>query len=623
MKKFTLFVWVCLAVVGLGQLAGAQEAANRKTPTPKATSNDRGTDGLNGPVRRVRIETASIALKEGKPIEGSRVGRGTTTYDFNGRRTDTVALPLEGTAPAGKQQYRYDDKGNITEMVVLGNDGSVLSKEAYQYEFDELGNWKKMTTSVAVYEDGKLSFEPVEVTYRIITYYYAQGIDKIAAATTSKPTSVSPPPANPATLKDTSGRQTPDRATKLESKVATNENRVLPASENKNPVTRAISAAPEDGTSAKNDSSKTADTPPASREMPSVPPARIPVVQASEEALRNAAINLPQAEYPSAAELTGQKGSVEVQVVIDEKGEVVGVRGTSGNNLLNQAAEAAALKARFSPLKLSPNPAKVAGVITYNLAPPSNGATNGGASQPKPDTVASSGTNTAALSFAPGATASEGADQFYRQGLSHLLAGRYTEAVGDLRQAVYLNPEDALAYSKLGVAYAALGQHKETVAVLKLAIRIKAEVVDAEAYYRLGEAYTALGKHSEALRTFKQAMYITRARVLESDASKNAGFPSLADLHYGLGLAYHNLLSFRDATNEFRQAVDLKPKFAEAHYGLALAYIALGDRQSAEKEERILRPLNRALADKMATALNTSPIAPPGITNGILGGRRP
>jgi TonB family protein len=638
MKKLTLLVWVCLAVVSFGQLAGAQEVAIRKTATPKATGDDRGQDGLNGPVRRVRIETAKIVVKDGKPIEGSRVVQGATTYDISGRRIDTVARPVEGSAPSGKQQYGYDDKGNITEMVVRGDDGSILSKETYQYEFDELGNWKKMTTSVAVYEDGKLSFEPVEVTYRTITYYYSQALDKIAATSASKPSSVSAPSVSPVPAKSIPGPQTADDATARESKTVSKESETVAVGGtergNKNPVILAVSSAPEGGTSAKNTSTKTAETISASREIPSVSPAKIPWTHVSEEALRSAAINLPPAELPSAAELTGQKGRVEVQVIINEKGEVIRARGTSDNNLLNEAAEAAAVKARFSPVKLSQDPAIVSGVITYDFATPSKGtpavapptgsadentkltAPNGGASQPKPDAVASSGTNSAAPAVVPSDASSEDASHFYKEGLSHLKAGRYTEAVNELRQAVYLNPEDALAYAKLGVAYAALGQYKETVSVLKLAIRIKAQVVDAEAYYRLGEAYTALGKHSEALSAFKQAMYITRAQVLESDPSKYAGFPPVADLHYRLGLANQNLGNLKEAIKEFRQAIDLKPEFAEAYYGLALAHIGLDDRKSAESVERILRRLNRALADKVATAINTAPtIFPGGLTD--------
>src|SRR6266567_3381397 len=624
MKKLSSFVWVCCAVVTFSQLAGAQEATIRKAAESNATSNDREQDGLNGPVRRVRIETARVAFKDGAPVEGSRLMRGVTTYDTNGRKVDTVAHPVEGSAPSGKEQYRYDDQGNIVEMVVRGNDGSILSKEIYQYEFDELGNWKKMTTSVAVYEDGKLSFEPVEVTYRTITYYYNQAVDKMTAV--SKATSVSVPSMSPAPPK---GSQKAEGDVARESKPINNQQVALVGGEgnrgeSKNPVNAAASPAPADDTSSKNSSSKTSETrssPAASTEVPSVSSDKTPVVHVSEEGLRSAAINLPPAELPLGAELTGLPGRVEVQIIVDEKGEVTSARAASSNSLLNGAAEAAALKARFSPARLSPDPARVFGVITYDFAPPTKGVpavvpptrstsekavatlVNDGASRTNSDAPIPSGTNSAVPSVAPSSDSSEDAGHFYTQGLSHLRAGRYTEAVAALREAVDRNPEDALAYTKLGLAYSALRRPKETVAAFKMAIRIKAQVVDAEAYYRLGTAYALLTKHSEAVGAFKQAISIIKAQMLEPDPSKYAGFPTLPDLHYDLALAYHNSGRYGDAIKELKEVTTLKPDFAEAYYGLALAYIGFGDRKSAAKQEQMVRPLNKALADKIAEAL--------------------
>jgi TonB family protein len=629
MKKLSLLVWVCVGLVSFGQLAGAQEAANRKTAAPRATSSDREQDGLSGPVRRVRIESAKIVIKDGKPLEESREVRGTTTYDIKGRKIDTVARPVESSAPSGKEQYHYDDKGNITEMIVRGDDGSILSKEIYQYEFDELGNWKKMTSSVAVYEDGKLSFEPVEITYRTITYYYGQAIDKLAAAPASKPSPVSAPSVSPAPAKSVSDSQTSDGATARESKTVGNEKPTGAAvgTEGNKGEDKTVSSAPEDGTSSRNSSNKITETASPSVAVPAASPGKIPVTHVSEETLRSAAINLPQPELPSAAELTGQQGRVEVQVIVDEKGEVTSAKGASGYSLLNEAAEAAALKARFSPAKFSPDPARVFGVITYDfprsskvipagvpltVQPDVNGAAaapSGGGSHPNPDTPVSPGTNSAALSVAPSSASPEDAGHFYTLGLSHLRAGRYTEAVDALRQAVDRNPEDALAYTKLGLAYSALRRPKETVAVLKLAIRIKPQVVDAESYYRLGAAYASLTRHSEAVGAFKQAMAIIRAQVLESDQSKYSGFPTLPDLHYDLAVAYHNQGRYGDAIKELKQATTLKPEFAEAYYGLALAYIGLGDRKLAAKQEQIVRPLNARIADKIVVALaNVNPI---------------
>src|SRR6202035_5743405 len=121
----------------------------------------------------------------------------------------------------------------------------------------------------------------------------------------------------------------------------------------------------------------------------------------------------------------------EGQIIIDKKGEEPSARGGSGNSLLNQAAEAAALKARFSPAKLSPDPARVFGLITYDFARPTNGipavvpqpvrpykngmaiAPNGGASLPNSDTAVSSGTNSSAPTVAPGSASSADAGHFY------------------------------------------------------------------------------------------------------------------------------------------------------------------------------------------------------------------
>ena len=58
-------------------------------------------------------------------------------------------------------------------------DFAILSREAYSYEFDKFGNWTKMVTSLIVFENGELKREPVEVTYRTLTYYFDDNVAKI------------------------------------------------------------------------------------------------------------------------------------------------------------------------------------------------------------------------------------------------------------------------------------------------------------------------------------------------------------------------------------------------------------------------------------------------------------
>src|SRR5437868_3479351 len=143
-----------------------------------ATDTDRARDGLNGPVRRVRTETAKVLVKDGKIIEGPRVLLETATYDMKGAKIDNAYYLAVGGSLTGKEVYKYDDKGNIIEMTLFNADGSVMSKEVYQYEFDAMGNWTKMITSVAIIENGKLSYEPTEISYRSISYYLEDTVAK-------------------------------------------------------------------------------------------------------------------------------------------------------------------------------------------------------------------------------------------------------------------------------------------------------------------------------------------------------------------------------------------------------------------------------------------------------------
>ena len=61
------------------------------------------------------------------------------------------------------------------------------------------------------------------------------------------------------------------------------------------------------------------------------------------------------------------QGSVSVQVLIDESGKVLSAKAISGHLLLIPEAKKAAMQARFLPTKLSDQPVKVSGVITYNF----------------------------------------------------------------------------------------------------------------------------------------------------------------------------------------------------------------------------------------------------------------
>lgn len=94
------------------------------------------------------------------------------------------------------------------------------------------------------------------------------------------------------------------------------------------------------------------------------PPPRAPI---SGGVLNGKAISLPKPAYPAIARQAHASGTVVVQVTIDENGNVISAHAVSGHPLLQAVAVAAARGARFSPTKLSGQPVKVTGVITYNF----------------------------------------------------------------------------------------------------------------------------------------------------------------------------------------------------------------------------------------------------------------
>jgi tetratricopeptide (TPR) repeat protein len=160
-------------------------------PAISVLDSTKEQDGLVGSVRRVRTETARIELKDGRPIEGPPQLVEVTTYGIKGNRIENTSYPVAGSL-VGKEEYKYDKKGNITEMTLRDERGAIVSREAYSYEFDKFGNWTRMVTSLVVFENGELKREPVEVTYRTVTYYFDDNVAKAV----EEPASLPPPPPN-------------------------------------------------------------------------------------------------------------------------------------------------------------------------------------------------------------------------------------------------------------------------------------------------------------------------------------------------------------------------------------------------------------------------------------------
>jgi len=85
------------------------------------------------------------------------------------------------------------------------------------------------------------------------------------------------------------------------------------------------------------------------------------------EVLNGKALALPQPAYPRLARAAHVSGTVMVQVLIDEQGNVSAAHAVDGHPLLQSVCVAAAREAKFSPTLLEGEPVRVTGVIQYNF----------------------------------------------------------------------------------------------------------------------------------------------------------------------------------------------------------------------------------------------------------------
>ena len=83
--------------------------------------------------------------------------------------------------------------------------------------------------------------------------------------------------------------------------------------------------------------------------------------------LNDKAISLPVPVYPAIARAANASGSVIVQVVVGEDGDIISAKAVGGHPLLQEAAVEAARQAQFAPTRLSGQPIKVTGILTYNF----------------------------------------------------------------------------------------------------------------------------------------------------------------------------------------------------------------------------------------------------------------
>ncbi len=357
-------IGICILAFSSFVCAQSDATARAGSPPQPVAETDRSRDGLIGPVRRVRTAVSKLVMQDGKQVESKPLVLEIVAYDLKGNKVENQYFPIAGATLTGKEVYKYDERGNISEMTLVNADGSLLGKESYKYEYDFAGNWNKMTTSVAVTDGGRIIFEPTEVTYRSIMYYLDENMVKmVTPGSTPTETAANPNPAPTGSANDVPPK-TPS------SKQAARKNAgnvVAPLPTANTSSTRLTSTGSVEANTAAVNGNDDGPIVNLNDEPPPTPAAK-PTKPVSGGVLNGTAISLPQPVYPDAARRMKLQGLIVVEVILDETGKVISAEATSGPAMLRDAALKAAKRARFSPTKLSGMPVKVSGVINYKFA---------------------------------------------------------------------------------------------------------------------------------------------------------------------------------------------------------------------------------------------------------------
>jgi len=147
----------------------------------------------------------------------------------------------------------------------------------------------------------------------------------------------------------------------------------------------------------------------------------------------------------------------------------------------------------------------------------------------------------------------------------HLIAEkRVPEAIETLTAILQTTPDDAKAHGRLGTLYAMSDQRSLALVHLKKSAALDAD--DPYAFAMLGWLAYLDGQPEEALD------YYGSAQIAE---------PYNAKLHYQMGLALAQLERMAEASESFRQALQIQPDHVEACAGLNLALRASGKPREA------------------------------------------
>ncbi|NIM03865.1 tetratricopeptide repeat protein [bacterium] len=116
------------------------------------------------------------------------------------------------------------------------------------------------------------------------------------------------------------------------------------------------------------------------------------------------------------------------------------------------------------------------------------------------------------------------------------------KTIAALEETIKTNPNQALAYYRLGWVYAKEKNWGEAVRNFEIACRLNPKLVGAR--NNLGNIYFTLGNKQKAIENYEKAIAIN---------------PDMVDAHFNLGYCYYTVGRLKEAADEFKRVLQLDP----------------------------------------------------------------
>ena len=175
------------------------------------------------------------------------------------------------------------------------------------------------------------------------------------------------------------------------------------------------------------------------------------------------------------------------------------------------------------------------------------------------------------LVFAAPASA-QTAEEWIDRGDRHFKYEQYNSGISCYKKAIGIEPHNAAAYFKRGMAYNALGDLEPAVADITTAIEL--DPANYRYYFSRGFLYNVEEKYYLAV------VDLDKSIALEPNAKRNGR------AYIERATAYHNQGGYELAITDYTTYIEANPDNGESYFLRALSYLELRNTEEAKKDFR-------------------------------------